>query len=70
VFPAGYPVGRVTEVNLRPEQSFAEVIAEPASTLDRDREVLLLWDSTDAVPQPPEPEASEPAPDAAVAGLN
>jgi rod shape-determining protein MreC len=37
VFPAGYPVGRVTEVTLRPEQGFAEVLAEPSSTLDRDR---------------------------------
>jgi len=43
VFPAGYPVGRVVEVNLQPEQSFSEVIAEPASALDRDREVLLVW---------------------------
>ncbi len=43
VFPAGYPVGRVVAVNLQPEQSFSEVIAEPASALDRDREVLLVW---------------------------
>jgi rod shape-determining protein MreC len=43
VFPAGYPVGRVIEVRARPGQSFAEVIAEPASALDRDREVLLVW---------------------------
>jgi rod shape-determining protein MreC len=48
VFPAGYPVGRITEVTRRPDQSFAEVIAEPASALDRDREVLLLWNATDA----------------------
>src|SRR5262245_23627483 len=68
VFPAGYPVGRVTEVTLRPEQGFAEVIAEPTSTLDRDREVLLLWDSTEAAPEA-EPQASEPTPDASVAEL-
>ncbi len=43
VFPPGYPVGRVVEVRLQPEQSFAEIIAEPASALDRDREVLLVW---------------------------
>jgi rod shape-determining protein MreC len=65
VYPAGYPVGRVTEVTLRPEQAFAEVLAEPASSLDRDREVLLLWDASEAVPQ-----ASEPTPDASVAGLH
>jgi rod shape-determining protein MreC len=51
VFPAGYPVGRVVEVTLRPEQAFAEVLAEPASSLDRDREVLLVWDSSEAAPQ-------------------
>ena len=38
----------ITEVTRRPAQSFAEVIAEPASALDRDREVLLLWNATDA----------------------
>ena len=74
VFPAGYPVGRVIEVTLRPEQGFAEVLAEPSSTLDRDREVLLLWDSSEAAPQASEPEASEtqpsePTPDSSVARL-
>ena len=64
VFPAGYPVGRVTEVTLRPEQGFAEVLAESASSLDRDREVLLLWDSSKAAPQ-----ASAATPDASVAEL-
>ena len=67
VFPAGYPVGRVTEVTLRPEQAFAEVLAEPASALDRDREVLLLWDSSKAAPAP---QAAERPPAASVAGLN
>jgi rod shape-determining protein MreC len=52
VFPPGYPVGRVVEVRLQPEQSFAEVIAEPASALDRDREVLLVWNDQ-AAPAPP-----------------
>jgi rod shape-determining protein MreC len=44
VFPAGYPVGRVIEVRLRTDQSFAEIFAEPVAALDRDREVLLVWD--------------------------
>jgi rod shape-determining protein MreC len=48
VFPPGYPVGRVVEVKLQPDQSFSEVIAEPASTLDRDREVLLVWNDEKA----------------------
>jgi len=47
VFPAGYPVGRVIEVRRRPGQSFADVIAEPAAALDRDREVLLVWTNDD-----------------------
>jgi rod shape-determining protein MreC len=47
VFPAGYPVGRVLEVRLRPDQSFAEVIAEPVSALDREREVLLVMNELD-----------------------
>jgi len=63
VFPAGYPVGRVVAVNLQPEQSFSEVIAEPASALDRDREVLLVWND-EKVPADPK---VKPAAGAAVA---
>ena len=47
VFPSGYPVGRVLEVQRRPGQSFADVIAEPVAELDRDREVLLVWPESD-----------------------
>ena len=50
VFPAGYPVGRVTEVRGDPGEPFAEVIAEPAAALDRDREVLLVWNAADEAP--------------------
>jgi rod shape-determining protein MreC len=51
VFPAGYPVARVLDVRLRPDQAFAEIIAEPASALDRDREVLLVWNDEEAPPR-------------------
>ncbi len=51
VFPAGYPVARVVEVTRRPDQPFAEVIAEPASSLDRDREVLLVWNAPEEAPR-------------------
>jgi rod shape-determining protein MreC len=51
VFPAGYPVGRVVEVNMRPDQAFADVVAAPVSPLDRDREVLLIWDSAEEAPR-------------------
>jgi len=62
VFPAGYPVGRVLEITRRPDQAFAEVVAEPSSSLDRDREVLLVWQEAED-----EPAAAEPASEAAVA---
>jgi rod shape-determining protein MreC len=51
VFPAGYPVGRITEVTRRADQKFADVWAEPASALDRDREVLLVWNAADEAPR-------------------
>jgi len=51
VFPAGYPVGRVLSVQRRPDQAFAEIIAEPVASLDRDREVLLVWNAADEVPR-------------------
>jgi rod shape-determining protein MreC len=65
VFPAGYPVGRVLEITRRPDQAFAEIVAEPSSALDRDREVLLVWDDSGAdAPEPGVPEAVPvPSPD-------
>jgi rod shape-determining protein MreC len=48
VFPAGYPVATVTEVDKEVAQTLASISARPAATLDRDREVLLVW-----VKQPP-----------------
>lgn len=54
VFPAGYPVGKIVDVKLRPDQAFAEIMAEPSSALDRDREVLLVWDGAQNAPRPPE----------------
>jgi rod shape-determining protein MreC len=66
VFPAGYPVARVLEVNRRPDQPFAEIIAEPASSLDREREVLLVWNAAEEAPHAAEAAAAE----ASVAELN
>jgi rod shape-determining protein MreC len=43
VFPAGFPVARVTHVRRDAVQSFAEVSAEPLARLDEDREVVLVW---------------------------
>jgi rod shape-determining protein MreC len=79
VFPAGYPVARVLDVRRRPDQAFAEVDAEPASALDRDREVLLVWNAPNEPAHAPEAEAesassgeaARPAPNVAqtVAGV-
>jgi rod shape-determining protein MreC len=43
VFPAGYPVARVTEVRRDPAQPLAQVRATPLAPLDRDREVVFIW---------------------------
>jgi rod shape-determining protein MreC len=43
VFPAGYPVGRVTEVHRDAIQPLAQVRAAPFANMDIDREVMLVW---------------------------
>jgi rod shape-determining protein MreC len=52
IFPAGYPVGKVTKVERNPADTFALVEAQPLAQLDRDREVLLLWANKPKVPTP------------------
>ena len=42
-FPAGYPVGVVTEIRLDPAASFAKVMVQPSAKLEQSREVLLIW---------------------------
>lgn len=42
-FPAGYPVGTVSEVKRDPAQSLADVDVKPAAALDRSREVMFVW---------------------------
>jgi rod shape-determining protein MreC len=61
VFPAGYPVGRVLDVQRRSDQAFAEIIAEPVSALGRDREVLLVWNAADEAPRASEAAAASVA---------
>ena len=41
-FPQGYPVARVTHVDIAPGDAFAVVSAAPASALDRGRHVLVV----------------------------
>ena len=42
VFPAGYPVGRITGVSREPSQLVAQVQAEPLAMIDQAREVMLI----------------------------
>jgi rod shape-determining protein MreC len=63
IFPAGYPVARVTRVERNPSETFATVEAKPLAALDRARQVLLLW-TDQAGAQPPQvdlpPDAKAP----------
>lgn len=75
-FPSGYPVARVTRVERRPGEPFARVEAEPTAALNRTREVLLVWEGGEALPDagspetPAEPEAAvEDAGDAPASGV-
>lgn len=42
-FPAGYPVGVITDVRSNTGQPFLNIQAQPSAALNRIREVLLLW---------------------------
>lgn len=67
IFPAGYPVAKITKVERDPSQTFAVVEAKPLAQLDRAREVLLLWSQPDSALAAPQtkPAAATPAPDPA-----
>jgi rod shape-determining protein MreC len=47
-FPAGYPVGTISEVKRDPAQSLADVEVRPAAALDRSRELMFVWLRPDA----------------------
>ena len=63
-FPAGYPVGTITDVKRDPAQSLAEVDVRPAAALDRSREVMFVWlapEASAAASVPPPASAPPPA---------
>jgi rod shape-determining protein MreC len=63
-FPAGYPVGAVTEVRRDPAQSLADVEVRPAAALDRSRELMFVWlkpNAGAAVPPEPQPPKAPPS---------
>jgi rod shape-determining protein MreC len=43
VFPQGYPVARITDVQREAVQPLAQVRAAPLAHINRDREVMLVW---------------------------
>ena len=51
LFPRGYPVAIVDKVGDNTELPYAEVLANPLSPLDRNKEVLLLWPSEKIINQ-------------------
>ena len=61
VFPAGYPVARVTEVHRDAVQPLAQVRAAPLAHIDTDGEVMLVWFRADhpAAPAPASPAGGE-----------
>jgi rod shape-determining protein MreC len=52
-FPAGYPVGQVTELRHDPGELFMEALATPAARLNRGRQALLVWSESFEVETPP-----------------
>ena len=59
-FPAGYPVGKIYELQHTPGEHFMEAIAYPAAKLNHGRQALLVWSESFPVSEPPP--APEPAP--------
>jgi rod shape-determining protein MreC len=55
VFPADLPVASVTEVRRDPSQPLVQVRAVPSASLDRDREVMVVWFKPAVVAPAPEP---------------
>lgn len=50
-FPAGYPVGTIDSVTVKPEEPFAIVTAVPSAALNQIREVMLVWSAEDLLEQ-------------------
>ena len=62
VFPAGYPVAVVTGIKRDPVLLLAQVRARPLATLERDREVMLVWFDPKHAAAPVKPAPSDSLP--------
>jgi rod shape-determining protein MreC len=62
VFPSGYPVATVTKIDKAATQMLAQISAEPAAKLDRDREVLLIWSDEPPIDVATDKAGASPAP--------
>jgi len=63
VFPQGYPVATVVALG-PPGNPTAKLGAVPVATLDRNRELLLVWNNPEPIPRvpdPPQPPKTNPA---------
>ena len=58
-FPYGYPVAVVTEVIQQPDKPFALINAKPIASLDRGREVLMVWTNPKPIPLFPDKKKGE-----------
>jgi rod shape-determining protein MreC len=60
-FPAGYPVGKISELRHPAGESFMEGVAYPTAKLNQNRQVLLVWAERPALAEP-EPAVPAEAP--------
>ena len=58
-FPPGYPVARVSSIERLPGEPFATVVATPTGALNREREVLLVWNRAGRAESSEEPDAEQ-----------
>jgi rod shape-determining protein MreC len=67
VFPAGIPVGTITESRRDPDELLAYVRARPAARLGASRQLLALWFDAGHAAAPNDPKLLETLPEAPVA---
>lgn len=66
VFPSGIPVGTVIEFARDPDQILAQARARTAATLERDRQVMLLWFDAGHPARPVDPKLLSDMPPASI----